>query len=113
MRNSGQANFDSAKKGGSNLRSQVVSNRINKGTNSAHSISNGGSNTTSKSGFQGEVEGSTPKLERFKIRTIETGQVVKDDKQKLRIGASKVEYFSGLRKVIPGDGEWKDEGVDS
>ncbi|KAB2066234.1 hypothetical protein ERO13_A09G136000v2 [Gossypium hirsutum] len=30
-------------------------------------------------GFQGEVEGSTPKLQRFKIRTVATGQVVVKD----------------------------------
>ncbi|XWS59530.1 hypothetical protein CRYUN_Cryun08bG0129900 [Craigia yunnanensis] len=84
MRNhliSGQTNFESATKCCSNLRSQVVLNRINKGTSNGQRGLNGGSNT-SNSGFQGEVEGSTPKLERFKIRTVEKGQVVKDDENK-------------------------------
>ena len=80
--NSGQTNLESAKICSNNLRSQVVLNRINKATSSGQIVVNGGSNTTSMSGFQGEVEGSTPKLERFKIRTIETGQVVKDDEHK-------------------------------
>ncbi|XWS55964.1 hypothetical protein CRYUN_Cryun09bG0045500 [Craigia yunnanensis] len=85
MRNhlhSGQTNLESTTKCCNNLRSQVVLNRMNKATSSGQSVVNGGSNTTSRSGFQGEVEGSTPKLERFKIRTIETGQVVKDDEHK-------------------------------
>lgn len=60
-------------------------NRINKDTNSGQrsGLNNGGLNA-SKSGFQGtEVEGSTPKLERFKIRTVGNGQVVvKDDEKK-------------------------------
>ena len=80
--NSGQTNLEPAPKCCSNLRSQVVLNRINKATSSGQGALNGGSNKISKPGFQGEVEGSTPKLERFKIRTIETGQVVKDDEHK-------------------------------
>ncbi|EOY08132.1 Uncharacterized protein TCM_022468 [Theobroma cacao] len=75
--NSGQTNFESA----SNLRSQVALNRINKARSGGQIGLNGGFNA-SKSGFQGEVEGSTPKLERFKIRTVETGQVVKDEEHK-------------------------------
>ncbi|XVE61531.1 hypothetical protein DITRI_Ditri06bG0047800 [Diplodiscus trichospermus] len=84
MRNhlsSGQTNFKPAIKCCINLRRKLVLNRINKATSNGQKRSNGASNP-SKSGFQGEVEGSTPKLERFKIRTVGKGQVVKDDEHK-------------------------------
>ncbi|GLT31579.1 hypothetical protein SLA2020_063080 [Shorea laevis] len=33
-------------------------------------------------GFRGEGEASTPRLERFKVRTVEVGQVVKEEESK-------------------------------
>ncbi|GLT63179.1 hypothetical protein SLA2020_357600 [Shorea laevis] len=33
-------------------------------------------------GFRGEGEASTPRLERFKVRTVQVGQVVKEEESK-------------------------------
>nr|KJB36400.1 hypothetical protein B456_006G157600 [Gossypium raimondii] len=63
--------------------SQVGLIRTNKGGISiGQKGSKGGSDPIIlRLGIQGEVEGSTPKLQRFKIRTVETGQVVVKDEE--------------------------------